>query len=238
MDKVRLFEAFAGYGSQLVALRRLEKEWGEEFVVPVGYSEIDKYAIEAHKKLHGDCCPNYGDISKVDWDEVPDFDLFTYSFPCQDVSAAGLQQGFKQGGGTRSSLLWECCRAITAKRPKWLLMENVKALVSNKFMPDFQLWIDWLKKEGYSSDWKVIDAKDYGVPQHRERVFMVSYYGKNNPFRFPKPWELDKCLEDVLEDNVDEKYYLPQSALDKFRFDEKFARDVVKDIQDDEIKSE
>jgi DNA (cytosine-5)-methyltransferase 1 len=100
----------------------------------VGISEIEKNAIDAYHALHGDV-KNYGDISKIDWNEVPDFDLFTYSFPCQDISNAGLQKGFEEGSGTRSSLLWECRRAIEAKRPKWLLMENVKALMQKKFSP-------------------------------------------------------------------------------------------------------
>lgn len=126
---IRVFEAFAGYGSQSMALEKL----GIDFQV-IGISEIDKYVIQAYMAVHGDT-PNYGDISKINWSEVPDFDLFTYSFPCQDISNAGNQKGLEEGSGTRSSQLWECKKAIEAKRPKYLLMENVKALTNKKFKP-------------------------------------------------------------------------------------------------------
>ena len=127
--KIRVFEAFAGYGSQAMALQRLAEDYPEFEYEVVGISEIDKYALQAYEAVHGHC-PNYGDISKINWEDVPDFDLFTFSFPCQDISAAGMQRGLEEGSGTRSSLLWECKKAIEAKRPKYLLMENVKALVS------------------------------------------------------------------------------------------------------------
>lgn len=102
---------------------------------------------------------NYGDISKIDWTQVPDFDLFTYSFPCTDISAAGLQKGLSKDSGTRSGLLWECEKAIKAKRPKYLLMENVKALVQKKFMPDFKAWLELLDQYGYDTFWQVCNAK-------------------------------------------------------------------------------
>ncbi len=139
MEKLRVFCAFAGYDSQCLALERLKRDYPQFDYELVGWSEIDKYAIQAHNALFpNEADLNYGDISKIDWSNVPDFDLFTYSFPCQSVSNAGRQEGFKEGSGTRSSLLWECRRAIVQKRPKYLLLENVKALVSKKFMPDFQ----------------------------------------------------------------------------------------------------
>lgn len=126
---------------------------------------------------------------------------------CQDISTAGKQKGFVEGSGSRSSLLWECRRAIEAKRPKFLLMENVKALVQKKFMPEFQRWIATLDELGYASFWQVLNAKDFGVPQNRERVFMVSILGDAS-FEFPKPFPLEKRLRDVLEENVDESYCL------------------------------
>lgn len=168
MEYLRVFEAFSGYGSQSMALRRL----GIDFEV-VGISEIDKYAIKAYMAVHGDT-PNYGDIQKIDWSSVPDFDFLTYSFPCTDISTAGQQKGLAEGSGTRSSLLWECRKAIEAKRPKYLLMENVKNLVSKKFTPYLKEWIRFLEEQGYSNYTKVLNAKDFGVPQNRERVFMVS----------------------------------------------------------------
>lgn len=111
----------------------------------VGWSEIDKWAIKAHNAVFPELADrNYGDITKIDWNAVPNFDLFTYSFPCTDISSAGEQKGFNEDSGTRSSLLWECRRPIAAKRPKFLLMENVKALVSEKYRPLFLKWESWL----------------------------------------------------------------------------------------------
>lgn len=211
---IRVFEAFAGYGSQAMACKRLQRDYpdkvGFEFV---GISEIDNYAIAAYKAVHGDT-PNFGDISAIDWTQVPDFDLLTYSFPCQDISTAGKQRGFNEGSGSRSSLLWECKRAIEAKRPKYLLMENVKALVQKKFMPEFQRWIDTLTEFGYTNFYQVLDASKYGVPQHRERVFMISVLGEA-AFEFPKPFPLEKRLRDVLEENVPEEYYLRPEQVER-----------------------
>lgn len=212
--KIRVFEAFAGYGSQAMALKRLQRDFSDEVAFDfVGISEIDAYAIAAYEAVHGDT-PNFGDISEIDWAQAPDFDLFTYSFPCQDISTAGKQKGFIEGSGSRSSLLWECKRAIEAKRPKYLLMENVKALVQKKFMPEFQRWIDTLADLGYTSFWQVLNAKDFGIPQNRERVFMVSILGKAS-FEFPKPFQLKKRLRDVLEDNVSEGYYLKEEQVQR-----------------------
>lgn len=206
---IKVFEAFAGYGSQSMALRRL----GIDFEV-VGISEIDKYAIQAYMAVHGDT-PNYGDISKIDWSNVPDFDFLTYSFPCTDISTAGQQKGLAEGSGTRSSLLWECRKAIEAKRPKYLLMENVKNLVSKKFTPYLKEWIIFLEGQGYSNYTKVLNAKDFGVPQNRERVFMVSILGEAS-FHFPKPFTLEKRLKDVLEKDVDESFYLSEKIVKTF----------------------
>ncbi len=208
-NKIRVFEAFAGYGSQSMALSRL----GIDFEV-VGISEIDKYAIQAYMAVHGDT-PNYGDISKIDWSSVPDFDFLTYSFPCTDISTAGQQKGLAEGSGTRSSLLWECRKAIEAKRPKYLLMENVKNLVSKKFTPYLKEWLRFLEGQGYSNYTKVLNAKDFGVPKNRERVFMVSILGEAS-FHFPKPFTLEKRLKDVLEKDVDESFYLSEKVVNTF----------------------
>lgn len=206
MEYLRVFEAFSGYGSQSMALRRL----GIDFEV-VGISEINKYSIKAYMAVHGDT-PNYGDISKIDWSSVPDFDFLTYSFPCTDISIAGQQKGLAESSGTRSSLLWECRKAIEAKRPKYLLMENVKNLVSKKFTPYLKEWLRFLEGQGYSNYTKVLNAKDFGVPQNRERVFMVSILGEVS-FHFPKPFTLEKRLRDVLEKDVDESFYLSEKVV-------------------------
>ena len=137
---------------------------------------------------------------------------------CQDWSVAGLQRGGKEGSGTRSSLLWECRKAVIAKRPKYLLLENVKALVSKKFIPYFKKWCDELNEYGYYNYWKVMNAKDYGVPQNRERVFLVSIRKDvdSGDFLFPEEFELTTFLKDVLEENVDDKYYLSEKSIEGF----------------------
>lgn len=206
---IRVFEAFAGYGSQSMGLERLKQDYPQFDYEVVGISEIDKYAVKAYNATH-EPTANYGDICLIDWDSVPDFDLFTYSFPCQDISSAGRQRGLEAGSGTRSSLLWECRKAIETKRPKYLLMENVKALVNKKFINHFNDWLLYLESLGYSNFWQVLNAKDYGVPQNRERVFVVSILGNNEQYKFPNTFELIKRLSDVLEECVDEKYYLSE----------------------------
>ena len=197
--KIRVFEAFAGVGSQRMALRNL----GIEHEV-VGIAEIDKYALASYKAIHGDC-PNFGDISKIDPYTLPDIDLFTYSFPCQDLSVAGKQAGL--GENTRSGLLYECEKVIEAKRPKYLLLENVKNLVGKKFKPEFDKWLEYLEGLGYKNYWEVLNAKNYGVPQNRERVFVVSILG-NVGYKFPEQQELTKRIKDILDPVVDEKFYM------------------------------
>lgn len=242
-----VFEAFAGYGSQAMALERLKKKYPPFDYKVVGISEIDKHAIKAYMAVHGET-NNYGDISKIDWSrggQIPDFDLFTYSFPCQSVSAAGKQEGFVEGSGTTSSLLWECRRAIDIKRPKYLLMENVKALVSKKFMPEFFKWCAVLERFGYRNYWQVMNAKDYGVPQNRERVFMVSIRNDiDKEFVFPTKMPLTRRLKDVLEPQVDEKYYLSAERVaglklstnkeasrgNGFKFEPKSADDIANSV--------
>lgn len=214
-NPLRVFESFAGYGSQSMALNRV-KDINPEFDFEVvGISEIDKYALRAYESVHGHC-PNYGDICTIDWESVPDFDLFTYSFPCTDISNAGKQMGLSEGSDTRSSLLWECRRAIEIKRPKYLLMENVKALVGKKFRHEFERWLGELDALGYTSYWEVLNAKDFGVPQNRERVFCLSILGDHEPYEFPKTKELDKRLKDVLEPTVDDKFVLSDQAMEGF----------------------
>ena len=206
---LRVFEAFSGYGSQSIALRNL----GIEHEV-VAISEIDKYAIKAYEAIHGPVL-NLGDISKIDVNDIPQHDLFTYSFPCQDLSVAGKQKGL--GEGTRSGLLYECEKVIEHCRPKYLLLENVKNLVGKKFKADFDKWLEYLEGLGYTNYWKVLNAKNYGVPQKRERVFVVSILGEHEPFEFPKPIPLDKCIADILEEQVDEKYYLSEEIQKRFK---------------------
>jgi len=214
-NPLRCFFAFEGYNSQGLALNRLKHHYPDFDWVCVGRSEIDKYAIQAADALFPEAKDkNFGNISEISWEDVPDFDLFTMSSPCQDFSQAGLQKGGAEGSGTRSSLLWECRRAILSKKPKYIVFENVKALVSQKFLPYFIKWQNELASYGYSNFAKVLNARDFGIPQNRERIFMVSILDDNASYHFPEPFPLDKRLKDVLEEDVDEKYYLSKKLVD------------------------
>jgi DNA (cytosine-5)-methyltransferase 1 len=208
---MKILELFAGYGSQALALENLG------FDVHSEISEIDAYAIKAYNQLHGET-KNWGDITKINENDLGEYDLITYSFPCQDVSAAGLQKGVDKDSGTRSSLLWECERIINHCKPKYLLLENVKNLVGKKFKPCFDKWLETLDNLGYNNYWKVLNAKDYGIPQNRERVFVVSIRkdADKNGFVFPEKIPLEKRLKDMLDSNVDESYYLPEEKVKKF----------------------
>lgn len=207
-NPLRLIELFAGIGSQTQALTNI----GIAHRV-VAISEIDKYAIQSYEAMHGKA-NNLGDIRKIE--ELPDADLWTYSFPCQDISVAGKGAGIKEG--TRSGLLFEVERLLRVASekgtlPKYLLLENVKNLVSKKFKADFDKWLDFLAELGYTNYWKVLNAKDYGIPQNRERVFCVSIRGEHKPFVFPKPKELTIRLRDMIDEMVEEKFYLKENTI-------------------------
>lgn len=211
---LKIIELFAGIGSQHQALKNI----GVEHEV-VAVSEIDKYCIRSYEAIHGKV-DNLGDICKIDC--LPEADLWTYSFPCQDVSVAGKLAGL--GKGTRSGLLYEVERLLNIAKeretlPKYLLLENVKNLVSKRFRPFFEEWLRFLEGIGYTNSWKVLNAKDYGIPQNRERVFCVSILGAEAPFSFPEKQELKLKLKDMLEENVEERYYLSQKMLDCFMSD-------------------
>ena len=202
---IRVISVFSGYDSQCMALDRI----GVEYDL-VAWAEIDKYAIAAHNAVYPQYAErNVGDVSLADWTKVEgDVDLLTYSSPCQDFSAAGLMRGGDEGSGTRSSLLWEVKRAIEVLRPKYLLMENVKNLVSKRFVGVFNDWLKVLEDYGYTNQWAVVNAKDFDVPQNRERVFVASSRVGLSGFGFPSKLGLHRRLKDVLEEKVEEKYYL------------------------------
>ena len=215
---------FSGYDSQLMAADVL-KEWHPDFRWTCkGWSDIDKYACQMHNLVFpqfADCA--LGDITKIDWHAVKrslqgrEVDLFTYSSPCQDISQAGKQMGLQEGSDTRSALLWRVADAVEVLRPKYLLQENVAALVSQKFMPDFQKWLDKISSLGYVSRWTRLNAKNYGVPQNRDRVFCLSMRRDVAfDYQFPDPFELTTRLEDVLEEEVADRYFLKDDAVSKF----------------------
>lgn len=174
-----------------------------------GKSEMPKN-INDIKKLYDAhiLTNNFGDITKIKESELPDFDLFTYSFPCKNISVAGNQAGLNKDSGTQSSLLWECERIIKNKKPKYLLMENVKNLVGEGHIDNFKEWIEVLEKMGYSSSYRVMNGSDFGVPQNRERVMMFSIKDTSKVLKMPIGYKLEKCLHDVLEENVDDKYFM------------------------------
>lgn len=210
MKKIRVLELCAGYGSQCIALKNIG------FDVYSEIAEIDKYASLAYNQINGNT-KNYGDIYKIDDTKLPYFDMITYSTPCQDFSVAGLGKGGDKGSGTRSSLLWECERIIKAVKPKYLLMENVKNLLGKKHKHNFIKWIKCLDDMGYNNYWQVLNAKDYGVPQNRERVFVVSIRKDiKQEYIFPEKQKLKNKLKDLLENSVDSKYYLDEKTIDIF----------------------
>ena len=142
---------------------------------------------------------NVGDISKLNKKNIPNHNFFTYSFPCQDISTLGTLKGLEENSGTRSSLLWECKKIIEMIKPKYLLMENVKNLVVGKNKENFSKWLKYLEDNGYSNYWKVLDSKDYGIPQRRPRVLMVSKLGKANVDFFKKKCIIEKDINDILD---------------------------------------
>lgn len=228
-NPLRLFEVCAGYGSQALALKRVARDYPDFAFKLVGWCEFDpeskapiekQPAVIAHNALHPEGInTNYGDLTKIDWETVPDFDFLFYSTPCQSISAAGLQHGFAEGSGTRSSIIWNVRDAVKIKRPKYLCLENVKAMVSKKFLPMFNLWQEELMRLGYVNFAHVLNAKDYGVPQNRERIFLWSIRddGDEPRYTFPEPFPLLRRLKDVLEEKVDEKYYLSDKMLEYFQ---------------------
>lgn len=222
--KINVVTLCSGYDSQCLALERLKRNFPNFDYELVAWAEYDpeskktldkQPAVIAHNALFPQWSDrNMGDITTADWSKVTKkVDLLCYSTPCQSISNAGLQAGFKEGSGTKSSVIWSVLNAIKVLKPKYLLMENVSAMVGSKFIKDFHEWQNAVSSLGYEHFTQVLNAKDYGVPQNRERVFMISILG-NGSYYFPKPFKLEKRLKDVLEQNVDEKYYLSEKMID------------------------
>ena len=214
---MKVLSLFSGIGAFEKALKNLD--------IPfelVGYCEIDKYASKSYSAIHD--VPetmNLGDITKIDEKALPkDIDLITYGFPCQDISLAGKQKGLfnEDGTQTRSGLFFEALRIIEETQPKIAIAENVKNLVGKKFNAQFQVVLASLEAAGYNNYWQVLNAKDYGIPQNRERVFIVSIRKDidTGSFTFPEPIPLTLRLKDMLEDEVDEKFYLSDRTLNFF----------------------
>lgn len=191
----------------------------------VAFCEIDKYAAKSYRAIHNARdSKNLGDITKVDEKALPkDIDLITYGFPCQDISIAGKQKGLftVDGMPTRSGLFFEALRIIKATQPRVAIAENVKNLTGRRFTKQFNVVLDCLEKAGYKNYWQVLNAKDYGIPQNRERVFIVSIRKDidDGSFAFPKGFPLELRLKDMLEEDVDESYYIGEERAKSIQKD-------------------
>lgn len=211
--KIRLLELFGGIGAFTKALQRIDFD-----VHVVDYVEIDKYAVASYNAIH-DTNFEPQDIKK--WDKNIEVDIITHGSPCQDFSLAGLQLGASRGGQTRSSLMYETVRIVKKLKPQYVIWENVPNVLSKKHIHNFQNYIQFLDNLGYKSAYEVLNAKDYGIPQNRERLFVVSVLngrtrdllGLELYFDFPQPIQLKLKLKDMLENDVDEKYYLSDKMI-------------------------
>lgn len=218
MEKVNVLSLFSGIGAWEKALERVNIPFNL-----VNYCEIDKYAGKAFSLIHN--VPeekNLVDVTKVDTSKITEkIDLITYSFPCQDLSIAGKKRGFvdkETGETTRSGLFFDAVKIIKDLQPKYAIAENVKNLTGSGFKEEFKTVLKSLEDIGYVNYWKVLNSKDYGIPQNRERVFIISIRKDLDDFRFrfPQPIPLEKKLRDLLEDNADEAYTKKGPKVDKF----------------------
>ena len=208
-DKIKLLSLFSGVGAFECALDRL----GVPYEL-VGYCEIDRFAAKSYAAVHGVSEDlNFKDVTTLL--NPPECDMITYGFPCQDISTAGRQRGFEHDGErTRSGLFFEALRIIETAKPKYAICENVKNLTGKKFKKEFETVLSSLEEAGYRNYWEVLNAKDFNVPQNRERVFIVSIRKDiGDVYFFPEKVELQKRLKDVLEETVDEKFYLSDKAI-------------------------
>ena len=209
MSKLKLLELFGGIGACSRALDHL----GIDYEL-VDYVEIDKYACKSFNAIHG---TNFEPQDVKQWDKKVEVDLIMHGSPCQDFSIAGKGKGGNEGSGTRSSLMYETVRIVSSLKPKYVLWENVKNLLSEKHRYNFDMYLDKMEELGYRNYYQVLNAKDYGVPQNRERVFTVSIRKDiQEEYKMPEPKPLELRLKDILEDQADEKYYISDKLLEYF----------------------
>lgn len=205
--KLRIISLFSGYGSQELALKYINANYDT-----IAYCDILKIANIAYDSLHKTKYGNLGDIKKINSKELPECDFITYSFPCQDISISGLQKGIKEG--TRSGLLYEVERLLLDNKPKYLLMENVKNLLSDKHMKNLLEHIEFLNSIGYGCHYMLLNGADFGCPQNRERVFMMSVYGETNDnvkdiMSRTLNHKVNRVpMKNFIEDSVDESLFL------------------------------
>ncbi len=203
---IKILELFGGIGACSKALERL----GIDYEI-VDYVEIDKHAVNSFNAMHG---TNFEPQDICEWNKDIEADLVMHGSPCQDFSLAGKQAGGDEGSGTRSSLMYETIRIVEKIKPKYVIWENVKNVVSKKHIHNFENYIHKMTELGYKSYYKILNSKCYGIPQNRERVFTISIRdGLDQSFEFPDPIELKLKLKDMLEEKVDEKYYLSDKMI-------------------------
>lgn len=207
MQKLKVLELFGGIGACSTALKRLNINYEI-----VDYVEIDKYAVKSFNAIHN---TNFEpqDISK--WDKDVEVDLIMHGSPCQDFSPAGKQLGGDEGSGTRSSLMYESIRIVEKLKPKYVIWENVKNLLSKTHKHNFDNYLKTLEELGYTNYYQILNARDYGIPQNRERVFTISILNNSKYFKFPVKQELKLKLKDMLDNDVDEKYYLTTEQIER-----------------------
>ena len=211
MSKLKILELFGGIGACSKALERL----GIEYEI-ADYVEIDKYAVKSFNAIHN---TNFEPQDITTWDKDIKVDLIMHGSPCQDFSLAGKQAGGDKDSGTRSSLMYETIRIVEKLKPKYVIWENVKNLLSKKHRHNFDAYLERMEQLGYTNYYQVLNAKDYGIPQNRERVFTISILDNSSySFEFPPKQELKLKLKDMLEDEVDEKYYLIDKYLEFTNF--------------------
>lgn len=203
----KVIELFGGIGAFTAAMKRL----GIPFSV-VDYVEIDKYAVKSYNAING---TNFEPQDICQWDkDIKGIDIICHGSPCTNFSIAGRQEGGDEGSGTHSSLMYETLRIVKKIRPKFILWENVKNVLSPKHVHNFENYKNRLSEMGYTSYYQVLNAKNYGIPQNRDRIFCISIREDiDKGFEFPEPFPLELKLKDILEDKVDEKYYLSDKAL-------------------------
>ena len=166
---MRYFSMFSGVGGFELGIKRATKgKWK-----CIGYSEIDKYAIQTYQKHFKH--KNYGDAKHIDWPSVPNFNMLCAGFPCQAFSVAGRRKGFND---TRGTLFFEICRAVKDKKFDYLFLENVKGLCNHEQGNTFRTILRSLDELGYDAEWQILNSKHFGVPQNRERVFIIGHLRK------------------------------------------------------------
>lgn len=235
MKKIRIFEGFAGYGGGSYGLKRLKENIPSIQYEVVGYSEFDKYASELfdinHKDKEGKPIKNWGDITKINPDELPDFDMFMGGFPCQPFSSAGMQKGEEDPYG-RGTMLGHIIRICKVKKPKYIFLENVKGFTHGKFQPIHDQLIKDLKEMGYGENplaKAVLNSKDYGIPQNRERLWMFAQLGGlPEDFSIIPPKQLsEKRIGDFLDYNPEKSLYLSEKQIEHLKFKHNIESFVV-----------